>query len=111
MASVVDRDGCVGISGFPGLLVDKGLLTRNDLVVAEQHARREKVELVDAVAALGLIPEVDVYRVLAAAIGHVLASGEALEPSELAVRLVPERVARRYLAAPLRVDNRTLTYA
>jgi type IV pilus assembly protein PilB len=32
-------------------------------------------------------------------------------PSGLAVRLVPERVARRHRVVPLRVDNRTLTYA
>jgi type IV pilus assembly protein PilB len=31
--------------------------------------------------------------------------------SELAVRLVPERLARRYLVIPIQVDNRTITYA
>ena len=31
--------------------------------------------------------------------------------SELAVRLVPERLARRYLVVAIRVDNRTITYA
>lgn len=35
---------------------------------------------------------------------------EQLEISELAVRLVPERVARRHLVVPIRLDNRTLTY-
>jgi CheY-like chemotaxis protein len=34
-----------------------------------------------------------------------------IESSELAVRLVPERVARRHLAMPIAVDNRVLTYA
>src|SRR5260221_720060 len=34
-----------------------------------------------------------------------------IESSELAVRLVPERVARRHLVVPIAVDNRVLTYA
>ena len=34
-----------------------------------------------------------------------------IEPSELAVRLVPERVARRHTVVPIAVDNRVLTYA
>jgi CheY-like chemotaxis protein len=34
-----------------------------------------------------------------------------IEPSELAVRLVPEKVARRYEVVPIAVDNRVLTYA
>jgi CheY-like chemotaxis protein len=35
---------------------------------------------------------------------------QQLEISELAVRLVPERLARRHLVVPIRLDNRTLTY-
>lgn len=34
-----------------------------------------------------------------------------IEPSELAVRLVPEKVARRHQVVPIAVDNRVLTYA
>jgi CheY-like chemotaxis protein len=34
-----------------------------------------------------------------------------IEASELAVRLVPERVARRHSVVPIAVDNRVLTYA
>jgi CheY-like chemotaxis protein len=40
--------------------------------------------------------------------GEVLARTES---SELAVRLVPEKVARRHLVVPVAVDNRVLTYA
>ena len=40
--------------------------------------------------------------------GAVLAR---IESSELAVRLVPEKVARRHLVVPVAVDNRVLTYA
>jgi CheY-like chemotaxis protein len=34
-----------------------------------------------------------------------------IESSELAIRLVPEKVARRHLVVPIAVDNRLLTYA
>ena len=34
-----------------------------------------------------------------------------IKSSELAVRLVPEKVARRHLVVPMAVDNRVLTYA
>jgi CheY-like chemotaxis protein len=36
---------------------------------------------------------------------------EQIESSELAVRLVPEKVARRHEVVPIGVDNRVLTYA
>ena len=35
---------------------------------------------------------------------------EQMDISELAVRLVPERLAWRHLVVPIRLDNRTLTY-
>lgn len=46
--------------------------------------------------------------------GGIMSADEAktqIEPSELAVRLVPERVARRHQVVPVAVDNRVLTYA
>src|SRR3954468_8355933 len=36
---------------------------------------------------------------------------QEIEPSELAVRLVPAKVARRHQVVPIAVDNRVLTYA
>lgn len=103
--------GRVGISGFPALLVDASLINRSDLSLAEQHAVRERMPLVDAVVALGMVREEDSYAKLAEAGGFELADLEHTVSSELAVRLVPERIARRYFVVPLQVDNRTLTYA
>ena len=96
---------------FPGLLVDEGHLNHHALRCAEQHARRERMELVDAVVSLGLLPEIDAYRALAKATSYELVDLEAIRPSELAIRLVPERVARRHAVVPVQVDNRTLVYA
>jgi type IV pilus assembly protein PilB len=101
----------VGAAGFPLLLVEDGLITRQDLVIAEQHAAREHADLAETIVALGLAPETDVYRLLAHAAGAEFVTLDDHPASELAIRLVPERLARRHLIVPLAVDNRTLTYA
>ena len=103
--------GPVGVAGFPALLIDAPLLSRSDLSLAEQHARREQMPLADAVVALGFVREEDAYAKLAEAGGFEVVDLAHAASSELAVRLVPERIARRYFAVPLQVDNRTLTYA
>jgi type IV pilus assembly protein PilB len=100
-----------GRTGFPALLLDASLISRHDLSLAEQHAVREQMELADAVVALGLVSEDDSYALLARAAGLGIADLEDVGFSALAVRLVPERIARRHMAVPLEVDNRTLTYA
>ena len=101
----------VGIAGFPALLIDASLINRSDLSLAEQHASREQMPLADAVVALGLVREEDSYAKLAVAGAFEVADLEHAVSSELAVRLVPERIARRYFVVPLQVDNCTLTYA
>ncbi len=101
----------VGIAGFPALLIDASLINRSDLSLAEQHASREEMSLADAVVALGLVREEDSYAKLAEAGAFEVVDLERAVSSELAVRLVPERIARRYFVVPLQVDNRTLTYA
>jgi len=93
------------------LLVESGHMAAADLSTAEQHARRESVALVDAVVAMSLLTEAEAYTLLAQAAGAEFVALDRTMPSELAVRLVPEKLARRHLIVPLRVDNRTLTYA
>lgn len=101
----------LGLAGFPALLVGRSLLSSADLLTAEQHAAREQMPLADAVVALGLVREADSYATLADAGGFDMAELDGDIPSELAVRLVPERIARGYLVVPRTVDNRSLTYA
>ena len=59
----------IGRAGFPAVLLENHLLSRNDLAVAEQHATREHMELAETLIALGLVPEEDCYRALAKAAG------------------------------------------
>ena len=101
----------LGGAGFPRLLVDRGLVAAADLAIAEAHAVREHIELVDALVVLGLVDEVAAYAALAAAMGCPVTSLDVVTSSELAVQLIPERIARRHFVVPLLVDNRVLTYA
>ena len=86
----------VGIAGFPALLMDASLINRSDLSLAEQHAARERMPLVDALVALKLVREEDSYAKLAEAGGFELADLEHTVSSELdalATRLRPEQAA------------------
>jgi CheY-like chemotaxis protein len=98
-------------SGIGGLMVDAGWMSRADLAKAERHAQQNGLSLVDAVVALGLASEEDGYRLLARVAGAELVSLDEVPPSELAIKLVPEHLARQFHALPLRVDNRTLIFA
>ena len=99
-----------GLAGFPALLIERGLIASSDLAAAQARAVREGIDLVDAVVALG-VAEADSYAALAAAAGADMISLERTPSSELAVRLVPERLARRHAVVALEVDNRQLIYA
>ncbi|MBI4522067.1 MAG: Flp pilus assembly complex ATPase component TadA [Gemmatimonadetes bacterium] len=86
-------------------------MTRRDLKVARSHAEQQWVALADAVVQMGLVSERDSYETLAQATGMTLVDLAACTPSSLALKLVPERVARRHRLVPLEEDNRLLTYA
>jgi type IV pilus assembly protein PilB len=96
---------------FSELLLSRSLVNRHNLDIAIDHSDRQHVSLVDAVADLGFVTEDDSYAALATSSGLRLVDLSELTPSSLALRLVPERVARRHILLPLSEDNRLLTYA
>jgi type IV pilus assembly protein PilB len=100
-----------GPSRYGAILIENGWISQQDLSVAEQHGTREQMDLADAVVAMGLVDERDAYAALSIAAGTDIVDLTELESSELAVRVVPERLARKYHVVPLSVDNRVLTYA
>ncbi len=111
---VVDEGGTGIPSGrriFSELLLASSLINRHDLVIAVEYAEREMIPLVDAVVALGFVSEIDSYAALARATGLPLLDLADVAVSPLAIKLVPEKVARRHGILALREDNRTLTYA
>jgi len=93
------------------LLLARSLLNRHNLDLAVQHGERQHVPLVEAIVDLGFVTEDDGYTALANCTGLRLVDVSELTPSNLALRLVPERVARRHVLLPLTEDNRLLTYA
>lgn len=96
---------------FAASLVSRSLLTQQNLDIATAHSEKRQIALVDAVVDLGFVTETDAYTVLAEFTGLRLMELSELTPSNLALRLVPERVARRHVLLPLSEDNRLLTYA
>jgi len=98
-------------SAFETVLLDERAVSHHDVANLRRHAERHQVPPADALVALGLMAEGDAYGLLARATGLPLVPLEDAQPSELALRLVPERLARRHMVVPLQVDNRTLTYA
>jgi type IV pilus assembly protein PilB len=101
----------IGAAGLPALLLERGVITRNDLLIAEREAERQNIPLAEAIVTLGLATEPATYQAVAEAAAAPLVDLTELVSSELAIRLVPERLARQLLIVPLAVDNRTLTYA
>jgi len=105
------KHGAIGAAGLPSFMLERGLVTPDSLRDAQEHSARAQTDLTDALVGLGLTSEQRAYAVLAEAAGVELIDLDDIVLSELAVRLLPERLARRHLVVPVSVDNRTLTYA
>jgi len=101
----------LGAAAFASVLLEHGWISQADLSVAEEHALRDQVDPVEAVVALGVVDERDAYAALSLAAGTEIIDLDETQSSELALRLVPERLARKYSLVPVDVDNRVLTYA
>jgi type IV pilus assembly protein PilB len=100
-----------GARAFGDELLAKGLIRRQDLVAAVQHAEQHRMALQDAVTVLGFVPENDSYVALASVSRMPLVDLGDTKVSELAVRLIPEKLARRHFVLPLHEDNRVITFA
>jgi type IV pilus assembly protein PilB len=92
------------------------LLAHSQLTIGEFHAAirfadAKRVPLPDALVALSYVEERAAYSALGRAVGIPLVDLDTMQVSPFAVRLVPERVARRHYALPIAEDNRTLKYA
>jgi len=86
-------------------------VTAGQFHAALRFSELEHVALPDALVALSYVPEQAAYEAFSRAVDIPLVDLDATKVSQLAVRLVPERVARRHGALPFAEDNRTLTYA
>ncbi len=100
-----------GVRAFAEQLLTAGMLTREDLARAVEQAGHQKLPLHDVVVSLGLVSESDSYAALSKVTGIPVLDLNDVHVSELAVRLVPEKLARRHTILPLHEDNRTITFA
>jgi type IV pilus assembly protein PilB len=96
---------------FRDQLLKRSKMTSGEFHAALRFAEEQHIPLADALVALSYVAEDAAYDALSTAAGMPLLDLEAMQVSALAVRLVPERVARRHGALPFAEDNRTLTYA
>ena len=99
------------VRAFAEHLLTAQMLTRDQLGQAIDCAEQQKAALHDAIVSLGLLNEPDCYAALSKVTGMPLVDLREVRISELAARLVPEKLARRHTALPLQEDNRTITFA
>ena len=110
-----DRDLGIGaplnVRAFADQLLSGGLLDRASFAAAVEHAERTHVAIHDAVVQLGFLSEAESYARLSKVTGMALVDLDEVRISALAVRLVPDKLARRHTVLPLHEDNRTITFA
>ncbi len=87
-----------------------GRLAPAQVETALHEAEAAGLTLVDAVATLGLMTEIQAYSAFADWAGRPFVDLQVELPSPAAARLVPERVARAYNILAIGQDNRLLTY-
>jgi type IV pilus assembly protein PilB len=109
------RDGAVGKSTWAVAFADKlltaGILDGAEMARALEQAQSDRLPVHDVVVTLGIVSEADSYAALSSVTGMPLVDLNDVQISQLAVRLVPEKLARKHVVLPLHEDNRTITFA
>jgi len=93
------------------ILIDAGMITRAQLEQALQEQKRSGERLGKVLIRLGFITEASILEVLEFQLGipKVVLADYQLDPE--VVRLVPERLARRYQAIPVRLEGNRILVA
>ena len=99
------------IRDFGDVLVDEGLITREQLASASAEQEREGRSLGRVLIEMGMIKEADLVAALAGqlGLGFVDLADHSIDPQ--AVSLLPEPVARRYRALPIGFEDSQLIVA
>ncbi len=96
---------------FASVLAVSRPTPRAEIDRARRHAASERLPLAWAAVALGIVSEFDATMILARASELPFVDLSEVSPSALALKLVPEKIVRRYSVLPLAVDDRTITMA
>ena len=106
MASVA-----IGGNFLGDLLLQEGLLTRDQLSVAVAEAKSSRLRLSYVVAKQGIVPEIEVTKLLARHHRMPAVDLTKFEVDPRTLRLIPGEVAAKHIVLPLKREGRTLTVA
>jgi type IV pilus assembly protein PilB len=93
------------------ILVQEGLLTREQLVQAQTEQRASKCRLPYAVVKLGLASEIEITKLLARQYRMPAVDLQRFEVDARILKLIPPDVAQKHVVVPLKREGRTLTVA
>ena len=82
-------------------MVERGLITQDDLDRALDHQRATRTRLGEALIEIGAVTSVQLSQALADHLGVPFVDLENHPPDVLLAGMIPEEVARRYLALPV----------
>jgi type IV pilus assembly protein PilB len=93
------------------VLVQEGLLTREQLVQAQTEQRASKCRLPYAVVKLGMASEIEITKLLARQYRMPAVDLQRFEVDARVLKLIPPDVAQKHVVVPLKREGRTLTVA
>ena len=95
------------------LLVDKGLVSQDQLRIALIEQKKQNIPLGKVVVRLGFISEAAMRDILGELLGEDSVDLKKVVPDSAATELVPKELARRYRLLPISYDHdrKTLTVA
>jgi type IV pilus assembly protein PilB len=93
------------------LLLQEGLVTREQLTAALTEQRTSGSRLGYLLVKQGAVSEIEVTRALARQLRMPAVDLSKFEPDAKILRLIPGEMARKHLVLPLRREGRTLTIA
>jgi type IV pilus assembly protein PilB len=93
------------------ILVKEGLLSRERLAQALLEQRTSGMPLGFVVAKQGLVPEVEITRIVARQLRVPAVDLSHFEVDPKILKLIPAEIAKRHVVLPLKREGRTLTVA
>jgi general secretion pathway protein E/type IV pilus assembly protein PilB len=93
------------------ILLDVGLISRDDLPAAREQAKQDNTGLVAALVKTGVVKQADVTKTLANQFGMEFVQLADYRVPDDVLALVPRHVARRYKIVPVAKHEGTLTIA
>ncbi|MBF0539084.1 MAG: Flp pilus assembly complex ATPase component TadA [Nitrospirae bacterium] len=91
------------------ILVQSGMITSGQLHEALEEQKETKKRLGIILCQKGLLKEEDIVRAFSNQLGVPYVDLSACEPDHVALRIIPQSLAKRYLTLPLLFENDTLS--